>query len=272
MDISKHRFSLKAIDRITLPAYKGSAFHGGFGHALHKISPDDYDYFFNQSPSSHHAISKPYVLLPPLDTQEEYTPGQQFQFELTLFGEATQHYAVCHAAFKYLGSQLGLGYQKGKYKVINTKAIQYITPPVPDAINTITLTTPTRIRLKHKNRLCRTPPDFAILTKSLINRVENLYKLYAKRPTDLPSEETLIKLAKHIQIKQHNLKWDDWDRFSGRQKKWMKFGGLVGDITYTGELAPFYELLKLGEWLHIGGKSSFGLGKYTMKTNENDYD
>jgi CRISPR/Cas system endoribonuclease Cas6 (RAMP superfamily) len=45
----------------------------------------------------------------------------------------------------------------------------------------------------------------------------------------------------------------------------MKFGGLTGDISYTGELQAFMELLQLGEWLHIGGKTSFGLGKYELK-------
>jgi len=65
------------------------------------------------------------------------------------------------------------------------------------------------------------------------------------------------------------MQWDDWDRFSGRQKKWMKFGGLTGDVSYSGDLQPFMEILKLGEWIHIGGKTSFGLGKYNLEIATN---
>ena len=267
MDISKYCFTLEALDRIILPEYKGSAFHGGFGRALSKISPTWYEFFFRQEKISQKSVPNPYVLLPPLDTKQNYYTGTQFQTELTLFGEATQHSAICQAAIEYLGSHLGLGYQNGKYKVVNVQSFQYCTKPTPDNLSSITVHTPTRIRLKHKNRLCRSAPDFAILTKSLINRAEKLYNQYEKRPSDLPSEEALISRAKHIRIKQHHLKWDDWDRFSGNQKQWMKFGGLKGDITYSGDLTPFYELLKLGEWMYVGGKTSFGLGKYELEIN-----
>jgi len=46
----------------------------------------------------------------------------------------------------------------------------------------------------------------------------------------------------------------------------MKFGGLLGTITYAGDLEPFIPYLALGEWIHIGGKTSFGLGKYNIVT------
>ncbi len=44
----------------------------------------------------------------------------------------------------------------------------------------------------------------------------------------------------------------------------MKFGGLLGSISYEGDLAPFMPYLALGEWLHVGGKTSFGLGRYRI--------
>ncbi|MGH8590087.1 MAG: CRISPR system precrRNA processing endoribonuclease RAMP protein Cas6, partial [Gammaproteobacteria bacterium] len=42
-------------------------------------------------------------------------------------------------------------------------------------------------------------------------------------------------------------------------------GGLLGQITYRGDLSPFLPWLALGEWMHIGGKTSFGLGRYTIE-------
>ncbi|NOZ51787.1 MAG: CRISPR system precrRNA processing endoribonuclease RAMP protein Cas6 [Gammaproteobacteria bacterium] len=65
-----------------------------------------------------------------------------------------------------------------------------------------------------------------------------------------------------------NTRWDDWSRpqHSDLQKEQMKFGGLLGTITYAGDLEPFIPYLALGEWIHIGGKTSFGLGKYNIVT------
>ena len=47
---------------------------------------------------------------------------------------------------------------------------------------------------------------------------------------------------------------------SGHQHTWIKFGGLLGKITYRGDLTPFLPWFALGEWTHIGGKTSFGSG------------
>ncbi len=265
MEIEKHCFTLEAVDSIKLPEYKGSTFHGGFGRALNKISPTWYDFFYNQRKDTPSLTLNPYVILPPLDLNTEYSSGDVFQVSLTLFGEATQHYAICHAAIEFLGLQCGLGYDKGKFKVVDIQTSKPALKAAPDKLTKITLQSPTRLRLKHHNRLVRKPPDFSILITSIMRRANSLYAQYGKCPTDLPSEDTLLQLAKHIKMTEHTLKWDDWDRFSGEQKKWMKFGGLVGDITYQGDLAPFYELLQLGEWIYIGGKTSFGLGKYKME-------
>jgi len=78
--------------------------------------------------------------------------------------------------------------------------------------------------------------------------------------------DDLIHKAATVSVSKTTLKWDDWDRFSGSQKVWMKFGGLTGSVTYAGDLQPFYDLLTLGEWLHIGNKTNFGLGKYELST------
>ena len=101
--LSKYHFTLEAIDRILLPSYKGSTFHGGFGRALKQISPIWYRYFFQPGLGKNDDWPKPFVILPPLDELETYPIGHQFHCDLTLFGEATQHYAIAQAAIEYLG-------------------------------------------------------------------------------------------------------------------------------------------------------------------------
>ena len=265
LEISKYQFTLEAVDSITLPAYKGSTFHGGFGHALMKISPTWYKYFFEPGKNKKGDWPKPFVILPPLDSLESYPKGHQFQCELTLFGEAIQHCAIAQAAIEYLGMQMGLGYEQGKYKVIEIKQSQ---PEIttPQAKDNIKIHLPTRLRLKANNKLQRHAPQFSLFLNRLTGRLKTLETAYGNTQNDY--QEALHE-AEGIKLFTSNAKWDDWDRFSGSQKKWMKFGGLMGDIVYTGDLQPFMKVLKLGEWLHIGNKTSFGLGKYILgSTNE----
>jgi len=266
--LSKYRFTLKAVDNISLPAYKGSTFHGGFGHALMKISPIWYRYFFEPGLNKKGDWPKPFVLLPPLDEREHYPKGHQFYLELTLIGEATQHYAIAQAAIEYLGMQMGLGYEQGKYKIIKIDHSQPLLTAI-EKTQQIKLHLPTRLRLKNKNRLQKDKPEFQLIITRLSGRLKTLEKAYMEKETQQDSYQELIHKAKAITIKNSKIKWDDWDRFSGSQKKWMKFGGLMGDVTYTGNLQPFMEPLELGEWLHIGNKTSFGLGKYEMEIVSN---
>ena len=264
LPISKYRFTLEAVDSITLPTYKGSSFHGGFGHALKQISPTWFKYFYQPKSPRNLDLPRPYVILPPLDKLEHYPKGHQFHLEITLIGEATQHYAIVQAAVEYLGLRMGLGYEQGKYKILEITKSQPQPQEKVTAISHITLKFPTRLRLKSHNRLQRQAPSFFLLMQRLQGRIRTLQRVYSKNTAELTENANLLNSAKNIKIHKHNLHWDDWDRFSGSQKKWMKFGGLMGEITYSGNLQPFMKMLYLGEWLHVGGKSSFGLGKYEL--------
>ena len=112
---------------------------------------------------------------------------------------------------------------------------------------------------------CAEPP-FSILMQRLLERAECLGLLYHRDATlDGETKRGLIDRARAIEITSHDLYWDDWSRYSGRQHTWMKFGGLLGEITYRGDLTPFLPWLALGEWMHVGGKTSFGLGRYEIQ-------
>jgi len=282
--LSKYRFTLKAIDDISLPAYKGSTFHGGFGHALMQISPIWYRYFYEPQ----QGWPKPYVILPPLDTQEHYPKGQQFTLEITLIGEATQHYAIMQAAVEYLGLRMGLGYEQGKYKIIgidraiatsNNEKSENHSVNSQDIINNrlvmlsheqITIHFPTRLRLKHQNKLYRKPPEFSLVFERIAGRIKTLINAYGKNDgNDLQRDYKALNVAaQNIITQKQNLHWQEWHRYSGTSKQVMNFGGLTGEITYQGDLSPFLPWLILGEWLHIGGKTSFGLGKYILTNTQ----
>jgi len=285
--VAKFQLTFQAVEDLYLPAYKGSLFHGSFGHALMEIAPSWYHYFF--PPDSGGPL--PYVLLPSLDDKTHYPKGHIFGCELTLIGKSAHHFALCQSAFEYLGRRMGLGKNLGKFRLtgVSVASTSQSQPTLDEYIaasgvspqeiiknranlaecKEITFHFITHLRLKDKNRLCGNVPPFSIFFARLAGRLANLSRTYGRGAIiSKPEIKELVNLAQEISIKSEDVEWNDWKRFSGRQKSWMKFGGLRGSVTYSGDFSPFIPFLALGEWLHVGGKTSFGLGKYVMEGGE----
>jgi len=75
----------------------------------------------------------------------------------------------------------------------------------------------------------------------------------------------IIAEAARIETVTCDLRWHDWERYSARQDARMKLGGFVGRVTYRGDPRLFLPLLRLGELVHVGKGTSFGLGKYVIE-------
>ena len=284
-EIAKYRFKARVTKEIALPVYKGSAFHGGFGCALKAISPAFFQLFYQ--PPGQGEPPKPFVLLPPLEETVAYSLGDEMLFELVLIGSATQYFPVCFAAFEYLGQQFGFGKTKGCYQIneVNRCELDGSSTAVykdgewrlantckvaehgitPQTLGDLTLQFKTRLRLKHNGQLLKQTPSFGLLLDRLLGRLCTLAKFYQSHTLLLRDErQALLNAAQAINVCNSTLCWNEWSRYSGRQKEWMQFGGLLGEVGYQGNLAPFLPYLRLGEWLHVGGKTSFGLGKYEI--------
>ncbi len=286
--LAKYRISVELLQPFTFKGYKGSIFHGGFGYALKLISPSTFHYFFN--PPFKGDPPKPYIIIPPLDKKEHYKAGDSIVFELVLIGPAVQHFPICFAAFEKLG-ELGLGKERAQFKLkqieyfdksnqpqiyFNNNNWQFIDTSINGAQLTqvneqktrqISLCFTSYLRLKNNAKLVNQPPSFRLLMDRLLGRLCTLSKYYGKENEVILYREERLQLlaqAELITTSSSDLKWQEWRRYSGRQKTEMSFGGLVGTVEYCGELTPFMPYLKLGEWLHVGGKTSFGLGGYRV--------
>ncbi|CAH1388336.1 CRISPR system precrRNA processing endoribonuclease RAMP protein Cas6 [Candidatus Nitrotoga sp. M5] len=131
---------------------------------------------------------------------------------------------------------------------------------VPCAKLTLNLQTP--LRLKHENRLVRHPPDFSLLISKLLARLNMLSQAQGNQPLVEGEVKTrLLQFASGIELSQSDTRWVDWNRYSSSQKTSMQFGGLMGTLEYIGDLAPFLPYLRMAELTHLGGKSTFGLGR-----------
>jgi len=45
----------------------------------------------------------------------------------------------------------------------------------------------------------------------------------------------------------------------------MKMGGFVGEVDFREDISDFVALLKLGEKVHVGKATGFGLGRYALE-------
>ena len=74
----------------------------------------------------------------------------------------------------------------------------------------------------------------------------------------------LLEMARTIRVETSILSWSEWQRYSARQKSTMRFGGVIGEIIFSGPVNEFLPFIKMCEYVNVGKGGSFGLGKYEM--------
>jgi hypothetical protein len=136
---------------------------------------------------------------------------------------------------------------------------------VPKPVHQLTFRFATLLRLQDNNHLQRTAPAFATLFSRLLGRINSLACFHGNTPALQEGEKScLLEASSAIETVASDLQWQDWNRYSARQQTWMKFGGLAGQITYRGDFSRILPYLLFGELVHVGAKTSFGLGKYAI--------
>lgn len=204
----------------------------------------------------------PSIIEPPSERRRGYKPGDEINFGLILIGRAIDYLPYFIYTFDELG-RIGIEedlFQKqaGDYKDVIARSPDKHRD---DEAISLLFITPTRILYNGHLTL---DLEFHILIRNLLRRLSLLYYFHCD---DDPSEwdfKGIIERAKEVTVKNRNLRWYDWERYSGRQDTRMKMGGFVGEITFEGNIEPFMPLIKAGEVLHVGKGTGFGLGKYRI--------
>ncbi len=137
--------------------------------------------------------------------------------------------------------------------------------PKMEDLRTISIIIETPLRLKSQNRLISALP-FHILVRAMLRRMSSLLICYGNESPEINHTE-LLKLAENIKIADSNLRWSEYRRYSNRQKRAMLIGGIIGSVTYSGELSPFIGLIDFCSKVHIGKQTSFGFGKFRVIKN-----
>ncbi|MGH8069627.1 MAG: CRISPR system precrRNA processing endoribonuclease RAMP protein Cas6 [Candidatus Entotheonellia bacterium] len=143
LELAKYRLVIRPRESLLLPEYKGSAFRGGFGHALRRVvCPFDdgrcyrgciqpgrcvYSYVFETPlPEDIAAIfapirgaldaPHPFVLEPPEEEKQHYSAHDRLAFHLILIGRAMEYLPYFLFSFDELG-RIGLGKGKGHFQL-----------------------------------------------------------------------------------------------------------------------------------------------------------
>jgi len=104
--------------------------------------------------------------------------------------------------------------------------------------------------------------DFALLMQELIRRLGGLSEAYCEGHR--PELKNLLERVSDVRTAKSLLFREYVERYSRRQDLRHPIGGLKGFLQLEGNLEPFMPYLRLGEWLHLGKQTTFGLGQYQI--------
>lgn len=239
---------------------------------------------------------RPYVTRPPTDGARTYAPGANLQFGLALFGSAAALYPyLVMAAGELERAGLGmrlpeLGGRRGTLRLSTIAAVDPLTraqqqlysadrglvqqPGLPlDAAavrayaaslpsDQLTLQLHTPMRLIEQDRLLK---RIALrpLIQRLMRRLDDLAIAYGDGPLGLDFRG-LLDIAERVQVVADHTRWVDVVSVSLRHGRRTPIGGLVGAVTFAGELGPLRELLVWGSLVHVGKNAVKGDGWYSV--------
>ena len=256
------------------------------------ISTCPYPAIFAPMPPASHALQKfsripvPYVIEPPEWGARQVGAGETFAFHLVLFGRALRELPLILLAWRRAFAR-GVGAGDGTAELMRVvhcgqSGESEIHRPETGAIAahsqeitvgngaaggaaqtecTLDFTTPLRLQ-ENGRALLAEQLDARTLLMALVRRASLLAEFHADRI--LTADFGALLAATSGIRDSKRLEWRDWTRFSSRQQQKMTLGGVVGRWTIRGPITPFVSFLRLGEWMHVGKETAFGLGRYTF--------
>lgn len=279
--IDHRTFAVELMQNRELVPHLGSMLRGAFGHALMALAcchktPHATDCIYQSVfepaapsgwPSRFSDCPPAYVITPPAYGSVE-RKSQYFQFNMTLLGVAPSFGDVIEQAWHQAGLN-GLGRDRVKARIhcIQRTAAQPVT--VPGRELSLRITTPMMLKQHSSHRprhyrLAASEVTFDAILRALHRRLELVQRLYDVPAEPLPTLEDLMADGAALNCRT-DLSDVDFRRHSNRQRRDMPLAGVIGHLRLDGAISPrLTAALALGQWLHIGGKTSFGLGAYKM--------
>lgn len=244
-------------------------------------------WYFTSGDRQQSGVPQPFVFEPPYE--QNRSKEDELRLGLLMYGDAINYLPYFTYCFSRLG-QRGLGPNRSTFElkavkdvfnsndsITKSNSCDIIEMPKTKTwddyyrqamkIGTVSccqieLITP--LRVKQEGNL-QNQINFDLLIRAIIRRWQLLCKYYSNEEyKNIEISETL-SLAKTISSGTLNLQWEELERYSRRQGQRLLMGGMVGIMECEGDLQPFLPWLLLGQDLHVGKNTTFGLGKYIVK-------
>jgi hypothetical protein len=246
--------------------------------------------------SKNRDIPRPFVIKPPLETKEIYLSGERLSFDVVLIGKIRDYLPYFIVTFKEL-AHMGLGRDRTPLELVSVESLgingdkarvygretNLVQPPrealsweriahsdghntTMDDARRITLRFLTPTMLKVDGTVTQ-KPTFGTIFKRLRDRINALAYFYCGKGLEIDFKALGMEADK-ICTAQASVRWVQSGRYSRRRQVNHDLSGFVGEITFTGELAPFLPYLRLGGYVHVGKNAVFGNGWYEILSEE----
>jgi hypothetical protein len=233
-------------------------------------------------PSGFADAPRPFVIRAASLDGRRFLPGENFPIDVHVFdlGEPVLEYLV--QSFQQLATA-GIGPDRGRVELASVYALTASRAPShclykadkPTAaspppiklpltaahlppVNAILLRFLTATELKSGGRVLADAPFSAVFARSR-DRIAALRALYGRGRTPLNFHH-LDQQAGAVEIRRSDLQWVPARRQSSRTGQVHPLGGFVGEVEYSGDLAPFLPILRAAYWTGIGRQTVWGKG------------
>lgn len=254
-----------------------------------------YAYLFETSPAEgidglrrFSNFPRPYIIHPPMGDQRQFRRYDSMSFDFVLIGRSSDCIPQIIMTFEEIGRR-GIRNGQGRFMIDSVTAVgdketeqiiyrkgalsgapillrEILFQQQEDKNATdITLMFYTPLLVEERGTIQIEPPQFGFLFENLARRITLLQLLHGTGGADTYQMDSLLEETKAIKIRATDMKWQSMERISNRQQARIKTGGLMGSITYSGNLTPFIPYLQAGELIHIGKSTTFGFGGYRVQ-------
>lgn len=304
LPVGEYRLIFEPSRPLAGEGFLGSAWRGGFGHALRAAvcvtgqrecrgcmlyRGCTYPYVFETPPPPesqkmrrYTAAPHPFLFVVPLAGMEVAEDGC-VGLGVNLLGEATR--TLAHVLFSLRrAGEAGIGPRRTRFRLLRVEQrcaqglrsvyqeggglepVPVTVPEPPPVPASVRVHVETPLRLKRDGRIIDAHElRFSDLFGSLLRRISMLTYFH----TDTPLETDfrgITRLARAVEFQGVDLRWHDWSRYSSRQERAVPMGGVIGSIDLDGQdLQPFWPFLWLGQWTHAGRGASMGLGRLRLE-------
>jgi CRISPR-associated endoribonuclease Cas6 len=197
----------------------------------------------------------------------ELAAGDRMSFGLRVLGAArADDLARIEGALDGI-SQLPVGREEGRLafaSLTRSARREIVVAPGEAGEGRVTVRFDTPVRLKREGRAV-TAVDFPLLFAQLWRRLTMVCALYGGYGAgDDEAFHVLRAAAPRVRTVAQRLSPMRWEHLSAERGERKPMSGLVGEVVFEGEVGPFLPALAGGEAVHVGGWTSFGLGRMAV--------